>query len=886
MPTISGVTRDGGGQLLGGVTVNVFDATNDALVATGTSDASTGAYSLTVAGAGPFFVVAHKAGTSFLAGTTRRDLAAVADVPAGDGTTVRTLWTGVPTTDGIMVSARMNSDKTANASRLVISRSADLSSPVKTSVVAPDVTYRIAKHTATGLLPDTEYFYGVEIDGVLDTATKGRFKTAPVGAANFKVALACCHNNSAGDAAKRQKVFERLNAMGDKPYALVFLGDFHYFNDGTTLESNKIQNIDDTLGTPERGLVHRMIPTAYMWDDHDFGPDNSTGRDGSNVEHTYRQPVIDMFRRRMPFALASNVQTDTVDYSFVAGRVRFIVSDLRGDKTAEGTADTTSKTMMGAAQKARWKAEIAAAKAAGEYVCWVSSVPWTGPANSASNTWAGYNTERVELANYIAEQGMGNRVCVIAGDAHSLGITTGTKALTNYATVDSANLPTFQIGAANSNYSVKMEVEQGPFPIEGDNTVVVNHFGMMEVVDNGTDLTIRWNGIEANTNDRVMSHTFAAIGAPIAIAAEPPTRVIKVTAVSGIKSAEITITPPYSDGGAAIARYSVVSEPPGGVDSGEGTTSLTRTVTGLTPGVAYKFKGTAINNAGTSPASPLSASTVPQADPNDPVAPSTFEATGGTITEPGDGYKYWTFTNTGATTLNVTAAGDVEYLVVGGGGSGAGSGSNACGGGGAGGLLKGVLAMAVSSTTITVGAGGGSVTSGSISGANSSIGALVVANGGGGGAGSAVAKTGASGGGGAGATGSAGLGAAGIDGQGFAGGLGFGGGSVGALRAGAGGGGSTAAGYPGASGYGGDGGEGTLVWGTEYAGGGGGSVFGEAAGTTPVVVGNGKAGGGNAGNINVVATSAAPNSGSGGGGAYTGSSGAGGSGIVIIRKKL
>jgi hypothetical protein len=44
-----------------------------------------------------------------------------------------------------------------------------------------------------------------------------------------------------------------------------------------------------------------------------------------------------------------------------------------------------------------------------------------------------------------------------------------------------------------------------------------------------------------------------------------------------------------------------------------------------------------------------------------------FDATGGTVTTPGDGYKYWTFNSSG--TLTVISPGTVEYLVVAGGGA-------------------------------------------------------------------------------------------------------------------------------------------------------------------------------------------------------------------------
>ena len=108
-------------------------------------------------------------------------------------------------------------------------------------------------------------------------------------------------------------------------------------------------------------------------------------------------------------------------------------------------------------------------------------------------------------------------------------------------------------------------------------------------------------------------------------------------------------------------------------------------------------------------------------------SPAVPEFTGGTITTPGDGYKYYTFNSSG--TLGVVTGGDVEYAVVGGGGAGGGRQS---GGGGAGGIVFGTVTVSVAQT-VTVGAGGvhsrGDIDR---SGSASSLGAISAPGGGGG----------------------------------------------------------------------------------------------------------------------------------------------------------
>lgn len=67
---ISGVTRDSTGAVLGGCVVQLFRTSDDAIIAEQVSDGSTGAYSFPILVGGPFYVVAYKAGTPDLAGTT------------------------------------------------------------------------------------------------------------------------------------------------------------------------------------------------------------------------------------------------------------------------------------------------------------------------------------------------------------------------------------------------------------------------------------------------------------------------------------------------------------------------------------------------------------------------------------------------------------------------------------------------------------------------------------------------------------------------------------------------------------------------------------------------------------------------------------------------
>lgn len=278
-------------------------------------------------------------------------------------------------------------------------------------------------------------------------------------------------------------------------------------------------------------------------------------------------------------------------------------------------------------------------------------------------------------------------------------------------------------------------------------------------------------------------------------------------------------------------------------------------------------------------------------------------ATGGVTNDIEVGTQVWrvhTFRDIGTNTLQITTAGDIEYLLVAGGGGGGGNDQNRWGGagGGAGGMVTGLVDLAVDDYPVFVGDGGaGSIGAGGSRnpGQNSNL-STIVALGGGGGRGQNLKQDGGSGSGGAlmssdsgsntNAPGVATQPGSASSGYGNAGGFGTHSSVSSANRAGGGGGGAGDVGGDAGPGIGGAGGPGRIsnITGRDvyYAGGGGGSGISTA--------GAGGMGGGGAGVVGGNGEDGAPNTG-GGGGASGGAGdpntgGKGGSGIVIVRYVL
>lgn len=251
---------------------------------------------------------------------------------------------------------------------------------------------------------------------------------------------------------------------------------------------------------------------------------------------------------------------------------------------------------------------------------------------------------------------------------------------------------------------------------------------------------------------------------------------------------------------------------------------------------------------------------------------------GGTITTPGDGYRYHAFTDTVWDAFYAGTVGtlSVDALFVGGGGGGGRYGSNTDGGGGGAGEYVALTSYsAVDRCPVSIGPGGTGVTP--TNGFATSFDGSSASGGGRGGSIAAGTHNGAAGGsGGGGSVTDAGVLGTGGAGVATAGGLVNAGGTGVITRAG-GGGGSAAAGANGVAGDAGNGGAGT-TWldGVAYAGGGGGGGGGGTGGSGGG--GNGASGGNNNG------SAATANRGSGGGGSSgTGTPGTGSAGIVKIR---
>jgi len=372
-------------------------------------------------------------------------------------------------------------DRSGVACRLVISTSSSLSnSTYSEAVTSSSNSANIVKLPMTGLAADTKYFYGLEADGALLDRGRGSFKTFPTIAESFSFAF----GNS------RQKSAPSLSRSGlaaaIKNDILFFLctGDLFYKN----ISVNKIETFRSAYRAALRRapdtLMGKSVPFVFIWDDHDYGPNNS------DRTAPGRQASRQAYHEAIPhYPLQAGSGDNPIYQAFSVGSVRFIITDLRSERKKDSRTDNVNKSMMGKTQRQWFLNELLAASTTHDMIFWVSTVPYTAQKTRGGDHWGGFSTERSIIANFIKQNNIDN-LMIISGDAHCVAAGDGSDA--DYA--DGGGAPLAEILAApldGSHTSVKGGPwSEGVYRAPSDK----NTYGLVTVAMSSSEVTVRFSG--------------------------------------------------------------------------------------------------------------------------------------------------------------------------------------------------------------------------------------------------------------------------------------------------------------------------------------------------------------------------------------------------------
>ncbi|HAD21813.1 MAG TPA: hypothetical protein DCF87_06835, partial [Opitutae bacterium] len=196
---------------------------------------------------------------------------------------------------------------------------------------------QIFKSILDGLAPNTRYQYKVLIDGKSEPMWEGSFNTAPIEGkpAAFRLAITSCMKIG-----RPQGAWNLL--LAEKPDFHLTVGDTHYAD--TTNPTVQLEHHLKYRREKEFAKVLQQVPTYAIWDDHDYGPNNSDGTaEGKEFS-------LAGWKQAWPNPASGTVDTPGAFFKFSRGDVDFFVVDGRYHRSPNELPDDDKKRMLGDAQ--------------------------------------------------------------------------------------------------------------------------------------------------------------------------------------------------------------------------------------------------------------------------------------------------------------------------------------------------------------------------------------------------------------------------------------------------------------------------------------------------------------------------------------------------------
>ena len=264
---------------------------------------------------------------------------------------------------------------------------------------AAKVPGQIFKSTMKGLVPDTRYHYQVSINGKADPKWKGSFKTAPLAGTPtaFRLAITSCMKIG-----RPQGSWNIL--LEEQPDLHLTVGDTHYAD--TTNPTVQLEHHLTYRREKEFAKVLQQVPTYAIWDDHDFGPNDSDGTAKG------KEFSLAGWKQAWPNPPSGTSDTPGAFFKFSRGDVDFFVVDGRYHRSPSRSLDDDKKRMLGDAQFAWLLEGLKNSKAKFKIIASGSVLD-----HSKSDGWRIFTFSRHRLFDAIKKEKISG-VMYIGGDIH------------------------------------------------------------------------------------------------------------------------------------------------------------------------------------------------------------------------------------------------------------------------------------------------------------------------------------------------------------------------------------------------------------------------------------------------------------------------------------
>lgn len=258
-----------------------------------------------------------------------------------------------------------------------------------------------------GLQPGTRFFYRVLVEGKPDKYAglqpPSSFKTAPGEDFKgvFRVAFGSCARFQYD---RKQDIWTILPRY--RPDLFFWTGDNIY---GDSLDPDIIaEEYRRQRDIPNIVEFIKEVPQLAIWDDHDYGLNNS---DRTNPS---RAGMLEAFRRYWANPSYGTDETPGVFFHYHYGGVDFFFLDDRYHRDPEDKPDSPGKTHLGTKQLAWLKKQLGESEAVFKVL--VNGGPWT--TFKETDSWGDFLHERDGLFDFIRDEGISG-VVLVSGDTHT-----------------------------------------------------------------------------------------------------------------------------------------------------------------------------------------------------------------------------------------------------------------------------------------------------------------------------------------------------------------------------------------------------------------------------------------------------------------------------------
>lgn len=356
--------------------------------------------------------------------------------------------------------------------------------------------------TLKGLPDRALVHYELEINGRAvrpQTVQSFLMMPAPESPANFNVAFTSCVNPIR---VPLQPVWTQVGIL--RPDALLLIGDNNYMPSRPEAYEAPESTVAYAMARYHRYLrdvpglrsILSSVPTYAIWDDHDFGPNNS------DRTFRWRDLTLSLFKKYWPNPAAGTETTAGVFFSFKIADVEFFMLDDRYHRDPNEGPDR--ETMLGEGQLNWLREQLKASTATFKVI--VNGHTTTIDRGDRGEYWANFGDERDEFLNWMFAEGI-EGVFFISGDWHVGSLSRIDFSREGYPLYEliSSNAGVSPVEADNNQYKYNRQTAGHNRRFDGPiiNDIRDYNFGMLEFSGTGENRSVTLKIIDHRGEVRV-----------------------------------------------------------------------------------------------------------------------------------------------------------------------------------------------------------------------------------------------------------------------------------------------------------------------------------------------------------------------------------------------